>query len=361
MKEEIISLTDRLVRFRSFRENPDDILRCADFIDDYFRDEDVYIRRFTKNNVPSLYVSLHETDSPTILLNAHFDVVPASESMFTPRRQDDLLIGRGVYDDKGPLAVFMVLMKELARTEDPPNVALVTEGDEEVGGHDGAAHVMEKDIDADFAIVADGGGLNEYSTKAKGIIRIDLKATGIDAHGSTPWRGKNAIELLMEVYRNIKDEFANDRVDHWEKSVTASIVKGGDAPNKVPRYAEMTLDIRFTEHDDADQILASIEQICDHVGNVEPEIIGVTPFFVTDEDNPYLRELLQVSKQVIGEEPTLTADHGGSNARFFANAGIPTVLTTPKGGNHHSNEEYLDTSRIDDFYYVIKNFVLTTD
>jgi succinyl-diaminopimelate desuccinylase len=358
VEDEIIGLTDRLVRFRSYEDNPEEIHRCADFIDDYFREEDVFIRRFTKNNVPSLYISLQETNQPTVIFNAHFDVVPASESMFTPRMQGNYMIGRGVYDDKGQLATFMVMMKELAREEDRPNIALVTTGDEERGGGNGAAHVMEQDITADFAIIADGGGLNKYSTKAKGILGIRLDATGIDSHGSRPWLGKNAIELLMEAHLRIKELFPSRRPDHWEKTLNLGVLKGGEAPNIVPRQAESTLDIRFTEHDDPEEIVSEIKEICQDIGNITVEVQHITPFFVTDEDNAYVRELLHISQDIMQEQPEITADHGGSDARYFSHAGIPTVVTNPQGGNHHSNEEYLDVSQLSEFYDIMRNFSL---
>ena len=97
----------------------------------------------------------------------HLDVVPAGEGWtvteaFTPKREGDLLYGRGVSDDKGPMAAALLAMRAVKELGVPltKNVKLLLGTDEETGmrdvkwyydGHPYAPHTLSPD--ADFPII----------------------------------------------------------------------------------------------------------------------------------------------------------------------------------------------------------------
>ena len=79
-------------------------------------------------------------------------------------------------------------------------------GDEETGGFNGAAKALAH-IRAEFCIALDGGDTGRIITREKGILRIQAAASGKSAHGSRPWLGKNAIEILMADLARLKPLF----------------------------------------------------------------------------------------------------------------------------------------------------------
>ncbi len=359
MRDEIIEVAKQLIRFKSITGDEVELEKCVSFIEDYFDKEAVFVKKFKKEGTPSLLITLKDTTRPKILLNAHFDVVPASEQMFKPRKEGNKLIGRGALDNKGPLAVLMVLMKHLSRLDNKPNVALLTTGDEESGGHHGVKHALNEGVTSEFALVIDGGDFNHYVTKAKGVLNLRLSAEGQEAHASRPWEGENAIEKLMQAYMDLKDQFKYAQPSDWEKTVNLSGIKGGEIANKVPGFAEMILDIRYTEEDNPEELVEGIQRVVSE-NEVEVEVLVSEPVFATEEENDYLQRLLQVSEKVVGEEPRVTADFGSSDARFLSEKKIPCALTYPRGGGHHSEKEYLDISCLDKFYEILDSFIKET-
>ena len=97
--EEIVALSQSLIRFPSTAARPDQIRECADFICAYLAQQDIRFERLEHNGVPSI-AALPGADFAPVLLMAHFDVVAAPEPLFTPRVENGRLYGRGSIDDK---------------------------------------------------------------------------------------------------------------------------------------------------------------------------------------------------------------------------------------------------------------------
>ena len=239
IKEDVINLTTELVSFKSVSGNDKELDKC----------DKLHITRFDFKGVPSLFIATNKTTTPKVILNAHFDVVPADDEMFSARVERDMMFGRGVIDDKGPLAVGMLLMKELASRKNRPDVALLLTGDEEVGGSHGAKYVLgEVGIRSDFCIVLDGGEPNSYVTKAKGILRARFIATGIEAHASRPWLGDNAIEKLLKIYPKLKKLFADKDKTEWFTTMNLSTFNGGDAEKRKKKTQNKANKLNYKEN-----------------------------------------------------------------------------------------------------------------
>ncbi len=342
--------TEELIRFKTVTGENDEIRRCRDFIKDHFKDG-FYIKEFDDNGVPSLLVTTRDTMEPRYLLMCHMDVVPAPEECFTPKEKDGKLYGRGAYDDKGPLAIAMELVKELPEKD----VGVLVTGDEEKGGMNGAYHVFEQGLKPGFAIVLDGGEPNSYVTASKGIVFLKIIAKGKESHGSRPWQGENAIEKLMSALSKIKEAFPEKEDDeHWYTTVNISKFEAGDAINKVPGEAVAHLDIRHTEEMDPESIKERISQAA---GDVEVETIKIGSMFLTDRENEDLKRLLDSSNEFYGEEPELIRSHGGSDARFLSPKGIPCVITDPKGEGMHQKDECLDIRSAEELFRMLKGFL----
>jgi len=89
----------------------------------------------------------------------------------------------------------------------------------------------------------------EVDTTEKGILQISIYANGTPAHGSTPWLGKNAIEMLLEDLERIRRCFlyASSKEDN-RVSLNIGLVSGGAAVNSVPVQANAKLYFRFPAH-----------------------------------------------------------------------------------------------------------------
>jgi succinyl-diaminopimelate desuccinylase len=351
--QELLGLTRELIRFRSVHTDPAEIIRCADFVQAFLSAHGIGFRRFDSAGVPSILV-MPQGDYAPVLLMAHIDVVDGPEAIFEPREKDGRLYGRGSVDDKYAVALALVLLRRqlerlraAGRDQSDLSFGVLITGDEEIGGANGAGHVLAK-IKTDFGIALDGGGLDKIVVKEKGLLRLRLVARGRAAHGSRPWLGENAIENLMADYARLKPFFQASAPEHWHRTLNLGIISGGRAVNQVPDRAEALLDIRFTEEDDVDRLLAEM------AAAVRGELVVERrdPLFLGGQ-SPYLETLLALSPGT-----RIGAEHGASDARYLSARGIPGIVWGADGDrSQHADDEHVDIRSVQRLFAVLDDFL----
>jgi succinyl-diaminopimelate desuccinylase len=351
---EIVNLTKDLIRFKSTHTRPEEIQKCARFIETWFKNHDIACTAMENNGVPSIHALPARRQTP-LLLMSHIDVVNATDALFEPIEKDGRLYGRGAIDDKYAAALSMVLLKNRIQSARRQGLAdgtlalgvLIT-GDEEVGGYNGARNALGG-INCNFCIALDGGRVEKVIIKEKGILRLKVVASGKTAHGARPWQGENAIERLMADCLVVKGFFEGlTDPEHWHRSMNLSVFHAGDAVNQVPDKAEATFDIRYTEHDDVDDLVQRIQAaVSGKVITEERE-----PLFVSPE-SPYRERLLALATK------TRTGiAHGASDARFLSQFGIPGIVWGADGNSsQHSTEEHVEIKSISRLYGLLDRFV----
>jgi succinyl-diaminopimelate desuccinylase len=350
---EILDLTKDLMRFKTTRDNPQEINRCADYIEGYLKRNQMHHRRYDLNKVPSLLVMPGKKD-PSLLLMSHMDVVDGPDEMFLPVIREDRLYGRGSYDDKYAVALSLVLLKnrlyslrQKGEEAGDAGVGVLITGDEEIGGENGAKKILG-DINPGFAIALDGGSLNEIIVKAKGILRLRMVSSGKTCHASRPWLGENAIEKLMDDYAVLKDFFTNRDVANWHRTLNLSTITGGKEVNQVPDQCEIILDIRYTEDDNIPELVDAIQS------KVQSEVVVdmVEPLFISGK-NRYLDLLLGLSSDL-----KTGCEHGASDARHLMRYGLTGVAWGANGNlSHHSLDEHVEIASINTLYNRLDQFV----
>ncbi len=350
---ELLTLTQELIRFKSMHSRPDEIGNCAAFIEAYFTRHGIGYRRFEQNGIPTVLV-LRPDGSVPVLLMSHIDVVDAPDELFEPRVENGQLFGRGSIDDKYAAALSMVLVREqierlkaAGKSQADLPCGILISGDEEIGGKNGARAALSQ-LKADFAIALDGGNLKKIVVKEKGILRLKLAARGRNAHGARPWLGENAIEKLIADYFKLKAHFEVSAPGHWHRTLNFSRIQAGKAANQVPDYAEALFDIRYTENDDMDAVVAAIKSGIQG----EVEVVEREPLF-QGGDTPYLEKLL-----VLAGRPEVGCEHGASDARFLSEFGIPGIVWGPDGDNSaHSPQEHVNIESLLTLHAILSRFL----
>ncbi|PIP35515.1 MAG: peptidase M20 [Desulfobacterales bacterium CG23_combo_of_CG06-09_8_20_14_all_52_9] len=350
--EEILELTKTLIRFQTVQSKPDEIQRCTSFIENYLKTHGVLCECMEHEGVPSIWIMPQNRRVP-ILLMSHLDVVDGPAELFEPSVHDGRVFGRGSIDDKYAVALSVVLMnRHVARLQregldqNCAAMGVLITGDEELGGQNGAKKALEK-IQADFGIALDGGSVGQIVVKEKGLLTLKLIAEGKAAHGSRPWLGKNAIDILIEDYHRLKSLFPNPEGDHWHRTMSFNIVSAGKSFNQVPEIAEAVFDIRYTENDDIEELYKMMR------GSVhgDLQIIRKEPIFIGG-NSPFVDLLLEDSPQ-----SKITFEHGASDARFLSEFGIPGVVWGADGEQSaHSRDEHVVISSIQALYDRLEAF-----
>jgi succinyl-diaminopimelate desuccinylase len=350
---DVVDLTQDLIRFKSMHSRPDEIRGCMAFMETYLARHGVGYRRIEQNGIPTLLVLRPDGYVP-VLLMSHIDVVDAPDELFAPRIAGGRLFGRGSIDDKYAAALSLTLAVDLmrkltsrGRTQFDLPCGLLISGDEEIGGHDGAKAALAQ-LKTDFAIALDGGHLRKVVVKEKGILRLKLIGRGRTAHGARPWLGENAIENLIADFLRVKRHFELTAPDHWHRTLNFSRIQAGKAANQVPDYAEALFDIRYTENDDMDAVVAAIRS--EITGEVE--VVEREPLF-QGGGSPYLDRLLAVAGT-----PELGAEHGASDARFLSAFGIPGIVWGADGDNSaHALDEHVNIDSLLALHRLLDEFL----
>lgn len=352
-KNEIIRLAEELIRFKSTKENPKELKKCLDFCAKYLQKFSV-VRRFKFKGKPSL-VATYRNVKPDVFLVGHLDVVEAPNEQFKPFVKGNKLFGRGADDMKSGDAIAMVLFKHLADKKPPLGIMLTS--DEEIGGFNGAGQLAKK-YKGKFVITTESNSSDNpeqlgITVKHKGVLWLKIKTKGIAAHGSTPWKGDNAVDKLIIAYERLREKFYEVKPNMWEPTISLGQIFGGEAPNKIPDYAEAIVDIRWNEDFDKDKFLKEIKKL-----DAEFEIVSYSPMLNNDEANKFIKLLKECVENQTGKKCPLLKEYGATDMRFFSEKGVPAVIFGPYGENLHAKDEYLDLNTIMPVYDALKEFIL---
>jgi acetylornithine deacetylase/succinyl-diaminopimelate desuccinylase-like protein len=166
---------------------------------------------------------LHKPNAPTILVYGHYDVQPTGDlgEWKTPPFElvvdGDLIRGRGVSDDKGPVYIVLkVAQAFLEQTgELPLNIKFLFEGEEEIGSPHLPDYVLSnaKELAADLVISADGAMWRpsepSLSIASKGLVTLDVQVSGADDDlhsGRFGGTVANPAHVLAELLAGLHDE-----------------------------------------------------------------------------------------------------------------------------------------------------------
>lgn len=357
MVEEILK---KLITFKTITRDTHENEKALLWIKKEIENLPVYIKSLNFENHTALLITTQKTKSPKIWLNAHMDVVDASDKMFIPKTLGNKLFGRGVFDMKFAVASYIFLLKDLGNALKNLDIGIMIVTDEEIGGFNGTKKILENGYSSKLAIIPDGGENWTIEESAKGAISIIIKSKGTSAHGARIWLGKNAINNLVDFLTALRKEFelepCND-LKHYHTTLNVGKISGGNAINQVPDSAEAGIDIRFTPDTNFNEIIKRINKIKSKFEDIEILIKTKGVSYKIDKKNKYLKSFLNILKNN-NINTSFINSHGSSDARFFVEKNIPVILTRPKGGNLHSEKEWIDIKSLNLFYKVLKEFIV---
>ncbi|MFQ5700969.1 MAG: M20 family metallopeptidase [Acidobacteriota bacterium] len=287
-----------------------------------------------------------------LLVLLHTDVVPSGAPAdwrfdpFEPFEKDGKLYGRGVLDDKGPLASSFAALAMLKRREAaiPGEFIFGAVADEEVGVGVGIDFLLEQGLlDCTAAVIPDiAGEMREINVAEKGRVLLKVRAKGKQAHAMNPSKGVNAIHAMSRFLVALE----RLRLEHRPHpilggpTINTGLIRGGVAPNAVAADCEVTLDIRYVPSQRAEGIRKEAHALA---SSVAPE--GATFTVTVQQDalpcevSPRAPIVEAIRRQA--PEARVVGSGGGTFAKPLVLKGIQAVGWSP--GNeetyHEPNEE----------------------
>lgn len=357
-------LTAKLVSFSSIT-GTEQVKACAEYIKKWFEERGIPAQIITYHDVPNVIASVGNKGGKRLLLDGHFDVVPAGDMKkwesdpFSAICRDGFIIGRGVGDMKSGVAAAMLAMAELKKQEKnlAGEVVFWGIGDEETGSVNGTISLLEQyDKNFDGAIVPEPTDFC-IERAQRGLRWIQIHVKGKACHAGRPHVGKNAIEQASKIILALKKMTYDVRIDLFEDglqepSLSVNCINGGIKNNVVAEDCTFLVDRRLLPGEDVETML---EQICHVVEGVLEEGFsydwklvnnGWDPF-ITPAEDPIVEKLVHAYKDVTGQEPVVRGKGGCTDASHIHNAGIPVVILGPGSANEsHTSNEKCEIERI---------------
>ena len=234
--EELFSLI-RIPSISAHPERKPDIERCAERWKELLLEAGAdTVEVMPSNGNPLVYGEKHVSDdAPTVLVYAHYDVMPAEplelwhSKPFEPEVREDRIWARGADDDKGQSFIQVKAFEYLVRHNLlRHNVKFIFEGEEEIGSPSLAAF-LERHRDllkCDVILVSDTSmlapDLPSLTTGLRGLAYWEIEVTGPnrDLHsGHFGGAVANPALVLCEMLAKIVDERGRITIPHFYDDV----------------------------------------------------------------------------------------------------------------------------------------------
>jgi len=309
------------------------------------------------------------------VLNGHIDVVPAERSEWTgdpfePRWADGRVTARGAADMKGGLLAAVFAARAVADRAADAGIdgRIVVEGvaGEEDGGFGAAtaAAANPYPFDRDAALIAEPTEL-DLVVAAEGSLMARLTVHGRSAHAATRWEGESVLPRFERIRRALLDleRGRGERVTHplydefetpWP--INVGRVEAGSWASTVP--AELTAELRIgvAPGETVDEVEAAVRERIDAVVAADDWLSAHPPDFERfsvqfegseiDPDEPIAAAVRRAARDR-GRDPRDVGFTGGTDARHYVAAGIPTVVFGPGSIDQaHQPDETVDWTEV---------------
>jgi len=346
---EYTELLEKLIRCKAVSGEIQNVNRAVGVMRDFLESKGIACVTETLDGREILYASAMPGKVQDIMLNAHLDVVPASDSMFEPEIRDGKLFARGSSDCQGNATA---LAEVLCRLCGRASVSAVFSTDEEIGGQTTRA-MVERGYGARKMILILDAAPYCIANAQKGIISATLCATGKGGHSSEPWNLNNPIDRLIDGYVKLRSAWPALSADHWGNTMAPCILRGGSAANQVPDSAEMVLNIRYIRGGDDEAILEKLRSLT----GLEVTVNMTTEPVFVDETHPLMQALKRKMEERFGRNVPFYRMHGATDARHFVSLNVPVAILGTEGGGMHAANEWLDLQNCRDYAELLIGFI----
>jgi len=272
-----------------------------------------------------LFESTYKKNHDRVLLLGHLDTVfpPSKFEYFSEDK--DWIYGPGVCDMKGGNIVALEALREIHhRNGAINNIDMLLVSDEETGSDDSKLLTAELAQRYDLCLVFEAAGQNhEVVIARKGVGTFSIDLQGKAAHAGNNYAlGCNANLTAAHMV------LALTELTDLEQGTTVNAGKlsGGIGANTISPEAQITVEIRYTQIQERDRLLAALERIVatNYVAGVKATLSGGIQRDVMQPTTAQATLVDQLSN-ILGY-PLQTEQRGGvSDANIVAAAGVPTL------------------------------------
>jgi len=391
-RENLVRLLVRLIRFRTItpllgqKAEGDDFARLSSFVAerlgglgfdvDSWEVDAASLERFPGSGVVPdrdlrgmpVVVGTREGRGRSLLLNAHYDVVPPgvlenwNHPPFEGVVSDGRVFGRGACDMKGGLAAILEALRSIQEigVEIPAPLVVECVPDEEQTSM-GTLACCQRGIRADAAMIPEPTDLH-LLVAVRGSFSGKIVVPGRAGHSEMaqpPWHdggAVNAIEKAMKVLRGIEALNETWRADPEKRHryldpdiLTPTMIRGGEWEVMHPERVEITFTSNFVPS--TKDLRADIQTMLDRVAHEDPWMQVHPPVLQAagdwlygaevSEDEPIVRTASAALGEV-GIPPELVGSGSLTDMVHLINySKVPTVSVGPTARTAHMADEHV--------------------
>jgi glutamate carboxypeptidase len=311
--------------------------------------------------------TLRGSGAAKILLMIHYDTVfPPGEAARRPFRiARGRAHGPGVADAKGGVVIILHAIEMLRELNfnDYGRLTVLFNPDEETGSLGSRALIRKLALQHDYVLSFEPPDQEGVTVQTNGINQLHLMVTGRAAHaGAAPEEGRNAaIELAHQLLRlNALGDPQKGTTVNW------TIVRAGEKANIIPALATAEADMRYSELDETERVLADARRIIQQhlIPDTQTDITleRGRPPLLKNKSSLKLAALAARLYQEIGRELDPIAMRFGTDAGYAYQPGSaePAVLETlgVVGGRLHSPEEFAEVGSLAPRLYLTAHMIM---
>jgi glutamate carboxypeptidase len=341
---------EQLVKINTCSENTEGLNTARALVADKFKDIGFSVKALDlENKHKLLFFSM--SDQPKIFLIGHLDTVfkrALPDGNFSCIPEESKVSGQGVIDMKGGLVLISSILGDLKnRKKDIKDVGILINDDEETGSFYSKTAMQEITKTAKGLLVFEPGLSNGALVKSSsGVKWIEIRVKGKAAHAGLEHRlGVNACVNLSQIINRIS------MITDYSKDITVNVgsIIGGVKPNVVCDSASAQIDIRYKNHNDLNNVMASINDIIKGARTTNPfnnisttaqilDIMEMPPLesVYTDNIRKYVQQAFK-DKKLLWEH----VGYGSDGNNLSVNRLDMLVGAGPYGGGMHTDQEFM--------------------
>jgi acetylornithine deacetylase len=339
------------------------------FVEDYLKGHGASTRVPSPDGTKAdLFATIGASTTGGIGLSGHSDCVPVegqrwTTDPFTLSERDGKLYARGSCDMKGFLACVLASVPLFKSRELKEPIHIIISYDEEVGctGVRPLIARLGSDLPRPRAVIVGEPTSMRVIDAHKRIDSYRTRVTGREAHSSMPEIGVNAIAaasaLIGELQRLGADIAARQNDPRFEppfSTVSVGTIKGGTAPNIVPKHCEFQWQVRSLPSAAPAEVprdlsafaknalLPRMRQVTQEAA-IDTETQGSVPAFLARPQS----EAVALALELTGAQTTHAVSYT-TEAGLFEQAGCPSVICGPGNiAQAHAADEYVSIAQLE--------------
>ena len=289
-EEELVLLTQSLIRIPSHKDTPGQERDIAHFINEYLQEHMIesVLHPVVGERSNVIARIMGNGTGRSLMLNGHMDtVLPYNMTVdpFAANIIDGKIYGRGAVDMKGALACFIMTLIIMRRSGFVPGGDVIFTGViGEEGKSEGTEYIIKSDIRAEAAIVGEPSNY-EYAVGHRGLEWFDVIIRGKASHSGRPDQGINAIEHAMTFIQRVKQDLypkLKEKYDEYsgESVMNFGTITGGTEQSTVADRCIIRLNRRYIPGETKESVMNEYQEIIDQLHKEDPSFdaeIRVTP------------------------------------------------------------------------------------